>query len=499
MKVLLHYKAADFDLARQPVWNAKALIEDLNLEKLLQVMGGGDELIQKAARTAVLTGPGNDEETIFYRQEILRDCLQQRDLVRELYGIATAAITARKEHWFYLSSQYPSTVLSSAAGLIALFADFLEHLRLFASANKPAFRSEGLRRLLESFQTDLSAGYLAEVKEVLGHLRFGEAMLLSARLGPGNRGGDYTFRRLQEKRPGWWRRLFPRKPAGVYQFSLHPRDESGARALAALRDGGVAPAAAIMAGAADHVLGFFQQLQLELAFYLGCLNLAEKLEAGELPISFPEISGRGEACCGKRLYDVCLALTLSSGVVGNDLDDRGRGLVIITGANQGGKSTFLRSIGLAHLMLQAGMFVGAEEFSAAVCDDLFTHFKREEDTGMKSGKFDEEMSRMSEIADRVKGRAVGLFNESFSATNEREGSEIARQIVIALREAGIRVFFVTHLYEFAHKLYEAEGDRAVFLRAERRSDMQRTYKVLPGEPLPTSYALDIYRRLFPQD
>lgn len=118
---------------------------------------------------------------------------------------------------------------------------------------------------------------------------------------------------------------------------------------------------------------------------------------------------------------------------------------------------------------------------------------------MKSGKFDEEMSRMSEIADRVKGRAVGLFNESFSATNEREGSEIARQIVIALREAGIRVFFVTHLYEFAHKLYEAEGDRAVFLRAERRSDMQRTYKVLPGEPLPTSYALDIYRRLFPQD
>jgi DNA mismatch repair ATPase MutS len=108
------------------------------------------------------------------------------------------------------------------------------------------------------------------------------------------------------------------------------------------------------------------------------------------------------------------------------------------------------------------------------------------------------MSRMSEIADRVTPDGVGLFNESFAATNEREGSEIARQIVMALQEKGIRVFFVTHLYAFAHDLYEGERDRAVFLRAERRNDTQRTYKVVPGEPLPTSYALDIYQRLFPQ-
>jgi DNA mismatch repair ATPase MutS len=186
-------------------------------------------------------------------------------------------------------------------------------------------------------------------------------------------------------------------------------------------------------------------------------------------------------------------------VVANDFDDEGRGLAIITGANQGGKSTFLRSIGLAQLMMQAGMFVPAERFSAGLCHSLFTHFKREEDAGMKSGKFDEEMGRMSEITDHVTPDGIGLFNESFAATNEREGSEIARQIVMALREKGIRVFFVTHLYAFAQSFWEHDRDVAVFLRAERRADTQRTFKVVTGEPLPTSFALDIFQRLFPDD
>ena len=68
---------------------------------------------------------------------------------------------------------------------------------------------------------------------------------------------------------------------------------------------------------------------------------------------------------------------------------------MITGANQGGKSTFLRSVGVAQLMMQTGMFVAAQAFSADVRDHVFTHFKREEDAAMESGKLDEELARMS--------------------------------------------------------------------------------------------------------
>ncbi len=69
---------------------------------------------------------------------------------------------------------------------------------------------------------------------------------------------------------------------------------------------------------------------------------------------------------------------------------------------------------------------------------------------MKSGKFDEELSRMSDIADHITSNSMVLFNVSFAAINEREGAEIVRQIVSALLEHPIKVFFVMHLYEFAH-------------------------------------------------
>ncbi len=106
------------------------------------------------------------------------------------------------------------------------------------------------------------------------------------------------------------------------------------------------------------------------------------------------------------LYDVCLTLTLQGRVVRNALNADGKRLVIITGASQGGKSTFLRSVGVAQLMMQCGMFVAAEGF------------------------------------------------------------------------------------------YLAEMDSALFLRAERQPDGRRTFRLVEGKPLPTSFGEDSYRRIF---
>lgn len=171
-------------------------------------------------------------------------------------------------------------------------------------------------------------------------------------------------------------------------------------------------------------------------------------------------------------------------------------MVIITGPNQGGKTTFLRSVGLAQLMMQAGMFVQAESFSGNLCSGLFTHFKREEDKTMERGKFEEELKRMSAIVDFVKPDGLILLNESFASTNEREGSEIAREVVRALREAGVKVFYVTHLWEFARLVREERAKSVLFLRAERLPDGRRTFKIKDGAPLDTSYGIDLYARIF---
>jgi len=115
---------------------------------------------------------------------------------------------------------------------------------------------------------------------------------------------------------------------------------------------------------------------------------------------------------------------------------------------------------------------------------------------MEKGKLDEELSRVSEIADLIGPSCLLLCNESFASTNEREGSEIARQIVRALTEAGVKVFYITHLYDLAHGFYLERLGAALFLRAERRSDGHRTFKLMEGEPLPTSFGEDLYRRIF---
>jgi len=278
------------------------------------------------------------------------------------------------------------------------------------------------------------------LKEHVHRLKFRHGVLISARLGKRNRGSDYVLRKPHPPRRGWrqWISVLGSlMNRSDYSLVIADRDEGGARALSELGDRGIDFAANPLARSTDHILSFFTVLRAELAFYAGSLNLRKQLvEKGE-PVCFPEpvASGRLTLSC-RGLYDVGLSLRVGGRVVGNDVSAEGKTLIMITGANQGGKSTFLRSIGLGQLMMQAGMFVGAETFRSRVCGAFFTHYKREEDPTMKSGKLDEELSRMSAIADRVTPNSMILFNESFSATNEREGAEIAAPIVQSSLDAG---------------------------------------------------------------
>jgi DNA mismatch repair ATPase MutS len=178
------------------------------------------------------------------------------------------------------------------------------------------------------------------------------------------------------------------------------------------------------------------------------------------------------------------------------VDADGRALLVVTGANRGGKSTFLRSVGAAPLMMQCGMVVPAQAFHAQVRTGVFSHFRREEDAATDSGKLDQELRRMNALVDTVRPGGLLLCNESFASTNDREGSEIARQVLEPLVEAGVAVVLVTHLSDLAHTWYDAGRNDTLFLRAERRPDGERTFRVLPGPPEGTSYAQDLYRQLF---
>jgi hypothetical protein len=492
MKAFLMHRDRDFDVKAELPWNHQSLTADLALDTLFDAMAGGDVFLRDVARCAILTGVSGNADTIQV------DCLANPAVCRELYDIAVGTIGPKaKSSWYWFGNQ-PSATLHQAVDKLEVLMERLTILRSVADRHSETCRSEGIRNLFAMLRTELDDSYLAAVSDHLERLKFNSGVLVSAQLGKGNKGADYVLRRPPPDIRRWFEKLFGWKQEGL-TFTLHPRDESGSRALTELADRGVDLVANATSHAVDHINSFFDMLRLELAFYVGCLNLHERLEKLGAPSAFPDPLDRADKQCQfEGLYDICLALNTGRSAVGNDFDSDRRLLVLITGANQGGKSTFLRSVGLAQLMMQCGMCVPANRFTAGLCSSVLTHYKREEDTSMRSGKLDEELSRMSKIVDHFDSDALILFNESFAATNEREGTEIARQIVAALLDHRTRMFFVTHMFEFANGFAEERRSDVAFLRAERRDDGSRSFKLTEGEPLRTSFGEDLYNDIFEQ-
>ncbi|WIV59141.1 MutS-related protein [Amycolatopsis nalaikhensis] len=494
MKVFLLHRGTDVDLDAPPPPNERNLIADLDLDTLLDAMAAGDELLRDVARKVLLAGL-TDPDAIVYRQRVLADCLAQPAVVRRMYAIAIDALQTGRKVWLgILLRDAPEHILRRAVQMLEFLVENLHQLRRLAEEHAADFRSEGFTRFFGMLGDELDGDYFATIDEHLRTLRLPDGVLMSAELGTGNKGTRYVLHRTPRRT--WWERVTGRGSAG-YIVRIPPRDEAGFRALGDLADRGVNVVANALAQATDHVQSFFRVLRAELGFLLGCLNLHERLTAHGEPVCLPDPHPADARVLSARgLYDPCLSLRLGRRTVGNDVDADGRDLVMITGANQGGKSTFLRSAGVAQLMLQSGMFGCAESLRASVCAGVFTHFKREEDTSMTRGKLAEELARMSDIADTITPGSLLLCNESFASTNEREGAEIARQVVRALTESGMRILFVTHLYDLAHSCYRDRRDDTLFLRAERGPDGVRTFRLGAAEPLPTSYGEDSCRRIF---
>jgi MutS domain V len=491
MKAFLMHADSDFDLAADLPDHEQALAQDLELDTLLGAMAAGDALIYDVVKRALLLSL-RDPEAIVYRQRVLTDCLAHPAVVRDLYTLAGEALKAERSVWGSPLRDSPRSVLGTSVQKMELFVEFLRRLREMAEDHADKFGSAGLVRFCAMVREELDEPYFALVENHLKALKFKGGTLMSVQLTAGNKGTGYTLRRAREQ--SLLGRIFDRSG---HTFTIADRDESGFRALSALEERGVNLVANALAQAVEHVHSFFTMLRVEIGFYVGCLNLGERLADLRETTAFPVPIAAGElALTARGLYDVCLRLSTSEPIVGNDVEADQKSLVMITGANQGGKSTFLRSVGLAQLMTQAGMFVGAHSLRVNICDGVFTHYKREEDEALESGKLDEELARMSHIADHITPNCLMLCNESFAATNEREGSEIARQVLAALLETGVKVIFVTHMFDLASGFHRRRLESALFMRAERGSDGARPFKIAEGEPLPTSYGEDSYRKVF---
>lgn len=473
--------------------NGDHLVTDLGLESLFTAMADGDPLILDTVR-ATVPATLTDTETIAYRHDVLADCWAQPDAVRELYRIAVAPTRIRR---------WPAGGGRRAGGKLVLslppFTELLTCLRrLRAHCRAHTFTSAGLRGLTATVTEHFDDDYLDTVETHLTALHFDHGIHLGAGLGLGNKIADIVVHDPLPARK-------PRFGLRSGRAAFHPIEDPEAHAnptlnpIVQLRDRALADLAETVSYAADHIHDFFQRLRTELAFYLGCLNLSDRLRRAGIPLCLPTVHPAGAPRLrASGLRDLTLSLSARE-VIGNDLDATGRCLLVVTGANNGGKSTFLRSLGTAQIMMQAGMFVLAEMFESEISTGVFTHFVTDEDRTMTYGKLVDELVRMRAVVDHITPGALLLSNESFASTSERDATHILTPLVEALVDTGVKPVLVTHLYDFAHHRHDAAHPTDLFLRAGRTPDGHRTYQLTPGAPEPTSHADEIYRQVFPSN
>ncbi|MGA8481320.1 MAG: hypothetical protein WB696_25410 [Chthoniobacterales bacterium] len=329
MKAFLMHRDQDFDPQRELPRNEQAVTRDLELNTLFNAMARGDKFLFAVIKSAVLSGLKDDLNTIGYRQEMLKDCLKNAAIVRDIYDIAVGAIEAEKKAYWNLFN-YPDATLRRSIELLQMSVTMLKKLRNVAAEHANRFESEGFTALFAMLKKELGDEYFAKVQNHLGQLKFRGGVLVSAELGKGSKGTNYILRKPPDRKQSWMNRILA-QARPVYSFHLHPRDESGARALSELRDRGVNLVANALAQSTDHILSFFNMLRTELAFYVGCLNLGEQLAKKGEPICFPlPVAAQERRHSFNGLYDVCLTLSLEQRTVGNDLNADHKDLVIIT-------------------------------------------------------------------------------------------------------------------------------------------------------------------------
>src|SRR6266498_4701796 len=121
----LNATARDFDPQRKLSTNEQGLIQDLELNTLFNAMALGDKFLFEVAKTAVLSGLNNDLDAILYRQNILKDCLKNASIVRDIYTIAVESIESEKKQYLGFLSKYPDTLLRRSIEVLQMFVGML--------------------------------------------------------------------------------------------------------------------------------------------------------------------------------------------------------------------------------------------------------------------------------------------------------------------------------------------------------------------------------------
>ncbi|HML37169.1 MAG TPA: DNA mismatch repair protein MutS [Bacillota bacterium] len=480
---------------------APAYFKDLNLDQIIDAATAGRK---EYDLTPYFFTPLHSESAVRYRQDVMRELGDEslrgqiKTYAGQLYQVAetVARMGERIEKsegggWNYLekgrlleaAGEYCETVEGLARDIASFDPNSqgLRELGKYVSNYKASDAFTLLRRETEKMREALSAvqycmlikGNSIKVKKYEGEADLTPEI-------------EKVFQKFREGAVKDYRQKIPEDPyaehveAGVLNLvaGLYPDIFSGLNQYCAGFNGFV-----------DETLSLFSR---EVQFYLAYLEYMEKFKPAGLRFCYPKVSGQDKEIRSLEGFDLALAGKLirrSQPVVCNDFYLKGKErIIVVSGPNQGGKTTFARVFGQLHHLASLGCPVAGKEARLFLPDRIFTHFEKEEDIRNFSGKLQDDLVRMNEILDGATTGSIILINEILSSTSLKDAVDIGKRIMEELVELDALCVCVTFLDELASC---SEKNVSMVSTVVPEDPVRRTYKIVRKPADGLAYAMHL--------
>ncbi|MEP6559606.1 MAG: DNA mismatch repair protein MutS [Nakamurella sp.] len=492
---ILFAQTSDTPGAMQP---EPSFFVDLNLDQVVTGLTAGRTEYQL---TEYYRAPLPDARAIRYRQQVFQD-LERADLrdrmkdftdemthTRQRLKLATELRhTYQRERWqLAAATGYRDAVKSLAVdlGRADLRSPGLVSFRRFLIDYTAGEAFRGL-----STDTDLCDGELAGIQYCLQIT--GNRIHVTPYQGQADYGAAVqdTFARFKQGVVKDYRVAFPRYPemnhieAGVLDLvaEIYPDQ------FAALDR--------FSTNHSDFLHPSIARFDRELQFYLAYLDYIEPMKQAGLSFCYPVVDEHRKDVRADATFDIALARKLTvthpGTVVCNDLSLTGsERIIVISGPNNGGKTTFARTFGQLHYLAELGVPIPGGAARLFLFDQLFTHFEQAEAPENLRGKLQDDLFRIHTILDSATERSIIIMNELFTSTTLHDAVFLGTKIIQAVVELDLLCVYVTFVDELA-----ALGDTTVSMvsTVEPHNPTTRTHKIIRRPADGNAHAIAIAER-----